>query len=521
MADHARSFAPRELIDKMARVGAREVKSGYLLTALVAFLCIDNLLLWRFLNFAPWWLYLLGIGLAVAACAAFSKIVGRWAAGGPTVCCLAVCAGVALILYLLGGQGRLFYANVDWQVRDAVLRDMTIHSWPFAYTARAVPEILRAPIGMYLVPALAGKSFGPAAADVALLAQNALLLTILLGLASSLFRSTRIRLVALAVFLAFSGMDVIGQFLMGETGGGPDSDHLEQWASIQFSSHITQAFWVPQHALAGWYGAVLYLLWSQRRIPVVALFVLLPLMALWSPLGLLGALPFALYAGLRTIAERGICFADAAVAVLTTGLTLPALLYLAAAGSSVGFRIFQITPNSYLLFQALEALPFLLPVALLGGRNRFGGMTLVLVGACLMIMPFWQIGENVDFMMRSSIPALAILSVQVIEALCTDEYKNRGLRFFAKGVLVATLLVGSVTGALEIRRSIINLPSPRPKCSFFGAWDQSYSAFGKSTYLAPIWSIPSPIRPPHVTIVPAADPRRCYDRPWKAPRALA
>ncbi len=520
MADRARSYASSDVIDRLAQVGAREVKSGYLLTALLAFLCTNNLLLWRFLNFAPWWLYLIGIGLTFGLCAAFLKIVGGWAAGGPTVRCLAVCAGVALILYLLGGQGRLLYANVDWQVRDAVLRDMTIHPWPFAYTARAVPEILRAPIGMYLVPALAGKSFGPTAADLALLAQNALLLTILLGLASSLFRSTRTKLVALAVFLAFSGMDVVGHFLSGETGGGPDADHLEQWASIQFSSHITQAFWVPQHSLAGWYGAALYLLWSQRRIPVVALFVLLPLIALWSPLGVLGALPFAIYAGLRTIAERALSFADAAVALFATALTLPTLLYLTAAGSSVGFRIFQISPDKYFLFQIMETLPFLLAVSMLGNRNRFGGMTLALVSACLMIMPFWQIGENVDLMMRSSIPALAILSVQVIEALCADECKDARPSSLAKGVLVTTLVIGSVTGALEIRRSIVHLPSPRAKCSFFGAWDQSYSAFGKSTYLAPIWSVPSPIRPRHVTIVAADDPTRCYDKPWKVPRAL-
>ena len=41
---------------------------------------------------------------------------------------IATCFAIGFILLLLGREGRLFYANVDWQVRDAILRDMTVHA---------------------------------------------------------------------------------------------------------------------------------------------------------------------------------------------------------------------------------------------------------------------------------------------------------------------------------------------------------------------------------------------------------
>lgn len=55
---------------------------------------------------------------------------------------LAVCLGVAAALLTLGGEGRLFYDNIDWRVRHAVLRyavlrDVAVHPWAFAFAAAA------------------------------------------------------------------------------------------------------------------------------------------------------------------------------------------------------------------------------------------------------------------------------------------------------------------------------------------------------------------------------------------------
>ena len=478
--------------------------------ALVAVLGLDQLLLWRFLDIAGWWIYPVGAALVGLLAWLAGRLAGRIEVPAPGIGRVTLCIAVAFLLFLLGGQGRLFYANIDWQVRDAILNDMRLHLWPFAYTARGVPELLRAPLGMYLAPALAGKALGAAAADVALLVQNSVVLGILLALTSLRFDSKRAAAEGMAVFLAFSGMDVVGQLLLHPGEALPS--HLEGWAQIQYSSHITQAFWVPQHALSGWIAATLFLLWKDRGLPVGLLLGALPLLALWSPLGAIGALPFAAYAGWRALAERTLRAADIAFAALATLLAVPSLLYLGAAADSVGLHVLAVPLGRWFLFELLETAPYLAAVAAIGARGCHGPATLIMVAATLLILPFLQIGESIDLMMRGSIPALAILSVLVADAL--RDANRRGW----VAALALVLAVGSVTGLSEIRRAVIYRPSPRPLCSFSGAWDQSFGGFGKSTYLAPVAALPATIRPSSPTLVPPADPPHCWDRPWAVRR---
>lgn len=516
------SDPPRPAISFFRRLGAREVSSAWLLVGIIGWLALDNLLLWRFLNFAPPWLYGVALLALCGACLTTGRVVWRSAWPGPTAQRLALCAVVALALFLLGGEGRFFYANLDWQVRDAVLRDLVVNPWPYAYTKSGTAEVLRAPIGMFLLPALAGKAWGVRAAELILLLQNTLFLTALLGLASTLFESTRCRTIALLVFVLFSGMDIVGQVWTFLRNGIPIPDHLEAWSQgLQFSSHITQAFWVPQHALAGWAGAVLWLLWKQGRLSIGILGATLPLLALWSPLGLMGAMPLAAYAGIAALVQRKVGLRDIAMTAATLVFTAPALLYLSAAGGTVGVRSNPITVKQYLLFETVEVLPYLTIVGVLGFRSRFGRGTLPIVAACLLLFPFVQVGESLDFVMRASITALAILSILVAEAL--GGHAEAGAKWEAPGraMLILCLLVGSATGMMEIRRSLANPPSPSPRCSFHGAFDQSFfGAFGKSTYLAPLGALPSAIRPVGAFAQPGVDPAYCWERPWVAPKNL-
>ena len=226
-----------------ARAVPRPLPGGWLIALLVGWLGVGQLLLWRFLDVMPLWAYGLGAFLVAALCVAVVRSARSFA--GPTPTTWMFCIGVATILLMLGGEGRFFYANIDWQVRFAVLRDMSVNPWPFVYSARGEPDLLRAPIGMFLIPALAAKTLGERAADIALLVQNSLLLGTLLALGSTLFATRRARLIALVVVIGFSGLDALGRILFR----GGLSDHLENWAYLQYSSTITLAFWVPQHAL--------------------------------------------------------------------------------------------------------------------------------------------------------------------------------------------------------------------------------------------------------------------------------
>jgi len=468
----------------------------------MAWLGLDQLLLWRFLNVMPIWAYVAGGALLLGLCVATLRVTRGFE--GPGHRTLLLCVAAAVLLMLLGGQGRIFYANVDWQVRFAVLRDMSIHPWPFAYLARGTPEILRAPVGMFMAPALVAQAWGLRAGDFALLVQNSLLLGACLALAATLFSSVRARLVALGCWVAFSGLDAIGRLIVSHR----LSDHLEGWASLQFSSTLTLAFWVPQHAMSGWIGAVAYLLWRAEKIPLAAFLALLPLTALWSPLGLMGAMPFAALAAVQTLWARKLRPVEIGLPAVASLLCLPGLLYLGAANDSVGMRLMPLPPLQWGLFELLELLVYLVPLALLP-RLRFGRDTLALLGLWLLAIPFVQIGWSIDFMMRASISALTILAVMVADAIAQRERPWRWL--------LLMLTIGSVTGLHEVRRALSHPPAPQVRCSIFKAWNQSFSDFPIHTYAAPLAAVPAPVRPPQPTLIPAAEPARCWDGHWYSP----
>lgn len=488
----------------------RRIPFGIILAAALVLPLSSNLLLWRFLNFAPTWLYLAGmIGAAFIVYAIWRSCR---AIQGPTLIQVGACALVALVVFVAGGEGRLLYSNFDWQVRDAVLRDMALNPWPFAYRQL----ILRAPIGMYLLPALAGKAWGLQAMDYALLIQNSAFLAAILSLAASLFKTFKDRALGLLVVIFFSGMDVLGRLALELRDIQPAEIeagyHIEGWANLQFSSHVTQAFWVPQHALPGWLGAVLFLLWSHGLLRLWVFLAPIPVLLLWSPLSTMGLLPFAAYAAFKSM--RQLSVADFVLPGLALALSVPALLYLGAAGDAVGFHGFAPSLLQYVVFQTLEVIPFLVAVWLL--RNKSQSPAIIMItGAWLLVLPFVKIGTSVDFMMRASIPALAILSVYVVEALKTKDQR------FVRYALIAGLLVGSVTPLLEIGRAFLLRPSPMTTCSLIGIWNRVEGLVPGGpthTYFAPLEKIPNSIKPSFVTQVEPLQPSVCWSRRWQTRR---
>ena len=473
-----------------------------LFTALLLALIAMQDALWAFLGLpGPWWL--------LATLAASALVVALWHAPGwqpgPVLSWRATATlfGLAVAVYLLGGEGRFAYANTDWQVRDAVLRDLTLFPWPFAYADHGALYMLRAPLGMYLLPALIGKLGGYRLAELALLAQNALLLALVLALGTSLFAGARRRWIALGVFLGFSGMDLVGQLIAAK----PLWLHLEQWAGPQYSATITQAFWVPQHGLSGWIFAAAYLCWREGRLPTVALFACMPLLALLSPLALIGAVPFALHAGLAGVGRRTLTRAQIGWPLLALALCAPSLAFLAAGSARVGARPNPPSAATYLLFILLEVGLYLLALAKARGEWRFGAATVLITGISLLIVPFGQIGGGIDFTMRASIPALAILAVMIADIIA-ENVRSPAQRDAKRWALIA-FTVGLATPAGEIMRALAWPRSPQVRCSYFGVVPG-----GSPTYIAPLGAVPVAIRPPHPAIITPRDPNPCWIGPW-------
>ncbi len=491
------------------------VPLGAILGALFSLFALDNVLLLGFLGHD----FLLVLALAIIVPAATAFLTARAIPAGPCISLptLGACLAVAILLLMLGGEGRLLYTTEDWQIRDAVLRDMGTHRWPFDYWLVGQSQMLRAPLGMYLVPALLGAG-SQVARDWALLAHNGVVLGLLFAAGSALFVDRRSRVVALVVFVMFSGLDAIGNGLRAFLGAQVDWDHLERWANNhQYSAHITQIFWVPQHAFAGWACALAYLLWRRGLAPVGIFGASIPLVALWSPLAIMGAVPFAIFAGVIVLRNRGWDIRDVLLCALAIIIAVPSLLYLQAGAGAVSSRLVVLPLPIYALILLLEVAPFLVLLR----RQRAGRgdrATLLIVALCLALMPLWAIGASTDFQMRASIMPLAILALAFADWMLALD--RRGL----KTIAIIVLALGSVTGSAEIFRALRLEPSPAPHCSLRGVWSRQ-SQVGLivpySTYYAGWTALPS-VLVPHAPVdrVGPVEPDHCWDKPWRTNRSL-
>lgn len=484
---------------------------GGLAAGLLGLFALDNLLLLHF-----WGLSLpLTAGLVFVAGIGLAALCARLPAVSPRVPyrVLAIALLVALALFALGGEGRFFYANPDWQIRDAVLRDMALNPWPFAYDIGGTAYFLRAPLGTYLLPAMFGAN-----AEIALLLFNALRMALLLTLGWHLFETRRDRLIGLGVFIVFSGWDLLGTALYWGLGGDLSWDHLEAWNfGRQYSSHVTQAFWVPQHAIAGWTGALTFLLWRKGVLPIGIFAASIPLVAIWSPLAIIGTVPFAMLAGLEALKRQAFDAGDVALAALAAAIALPALLYLQLDAAKVGMHLLNTYPPVWAMCVALEVLPFTIPLL----RDRQLVVTdrqvVRLVQFLLLAMPLIQVGAGADFQMRASIMPLALLSILFAQWICRL-VEQRPLRKAALAYALLALALGAATPLAELRRAVMNRPSPRPLCSLIGAWHQQDNMIVPyASYLAPVSNLPAALRDVPVT-AGRGDPPKCWRVAWVLPK---
>lgn len=480
------------------------LESRSLAVGIIGFLLLDQVLLLALLGFAP---AFVAAAAAVSAglCAALWRIRG-WLPG-PAVS-PADFAGLflaALVIFALGGEGRLFYANTDWQVRYAVLNDLVTHPWPWAYQTATGVTVLRCPVAIYLVPALVGKVAGLWAAQLALLVQDAALLAAMLALVAPVFSAIQRRWITLLLVLCFSGLDFLGQRIYG----GSPFVHLEQWDELQYTGTLTLAYWVPQHALAGWFGAVFYLCWRSSKLPLAALLALVPALPLMSPLGALGIVPFVAVAGISAIATRSLRLVDVVLPAISVGLAVPSLLYLASGLGGVSTGASQYGLQAYLLFFLLEVVPFLCVLWLTRGSWGLDRVTVLLTVALLLVLPFGRVGEKIDFMMRVSIPSLVFLAIVIAGVLRSTPPAEAKNARAARRIAICVFLIGLAVPIGETARAILLPRAPTTLCGYYGAVPDGYA-----TYIAPLDTMVAAIRPAHPAIVPIREPANCYDGPW-------
>ncbi len=484
--------------------GTRQIAVRWLAVAVTAWLFLSQVLLLAFLGQPP-----LVIGgaaaLSVAVCAAMGR-VGDWhTVGTVSAKGFAGLLAFSFAVFLLGGEGGLFYANTDWQVRYAVLHDLTTHPWPWAYDTGHGLTILRCPVGIYLLPALIGKLGGQAASEFAMLAQNATILAMILALAAPLFRPGRSRVITLLLITGFSGMDLLGAIFARANLQG----HLEAWAGLQYTANLTLAFWVPQHALAGWLGAVLFLLWRAGKLPLHALLLVIPAIPLLSPLAVFGVVPFVAYAGIECLLKRRISAADIVLPALASLLAVPSLLYLSAGFGDVPAGSSQFPALNYLAFYAVEVVPFLCILWAARGHWSLDRMTVLIAVASMLILPFVRVGESIDFMMRAGIAPITIIAIVVVGILQERRARHSPNLQAARRIALIAYIVGLAVPFGETARAVLLPASPPLHCGYYGVVPTGYV-----TYTSAFDRLPGSIRPSAPAIAALREPSPCWTGAW-------
>ncbi len=373
---------------------------------------------------------------------------------------LAAATGFAWAAF--GGAGHFFYANPDWLLRDAVLMDLVHTPWPPSYGEQdGAAMILRTALAYYLPAAALGAIFGPQSADLILYVWTGLGAALFLMLLP--FPQGPVRLVvALALVVLFSGMDAAGVLMIA--GYLPaNALHLEWWAHpLQYSSHTTQLFWVPNHALPAWIAmALFYRHWGAPAFWPVGILatVLLPL---WTPFAALGMAPFIAYlAACRLRQGLGLR--------LPLALIVPAALLLAlqARYLGLGFEVLAASVPSEVTFSAGKSTAkygrfMLLEFALLGFalfallRHSRGLWAIALL--TLAALPFVNFGPANDVVMRASIPSLALLAILCVRAI--DETQASTADRIPRALVIAMLTIGATTPAYEFWRALSRPPWP-------------------------------------------------------------
>ena len=370
---------------------------------------------------------------------------------------------VLIIICILAGQGGLFYQSNDHHWRNAVFRDLINEEWPVYYEKS--DTYLDYYIAHWLVPAGIAKLFLPISeifawkmGNIALLLWSAIGVTLtFLWITNGIKnKSKKNIIIALLVFIFFSGLDIIGIF---KTNNIIDM-HIEWWAAeYQFSSMMTQLFWVFNQAIAPWLITMMFL----REKDVKNYFLLIILFLPYAPLPFLGAIPLFACNGFRclykSIKEKKIkeflkdVFSIQNIIALVCILPIYYFYYsLNQATTENGFRILTelLTIEgimNLLLFWFLEI--GIYGIFIYKTYKKSPLFWVVFIG--LLFVPLFAMGSARDLAMRASIPFLMVCMVFIIDLLVNKFDETKQIIVYA---LVVLLIIGAITPGFEFTRAI-------------------------------------------------------------------
>jgi hypothetical protein len=432
----------------------------------VALLYLTFPLFFFFIGWCSWFIALPITGLLLYLLANTYKRIGHRSFKEKFEMVPVVVTGVISLVWVAttGVWNLGFGRTQDWDVmRNDLLSTLTKYSWPVThvFTDGSAVWSMRHYLGFYLPGPFAGKvagnNFG-----VTLFTTGVWMFLgvwIALMLVQKLFGAFRFRkYLALPLFIAFSGLDVLGSRIQGTLSLRPSNlingGHIEWWAErYQFSSNTTLLHWVPQHALPSWIGAllVIHLVRSRQHLfllPIISLSALL-----WSPFAAVGitllSLLLLISAGIVSDLITSLRKSPLLlVALLIIGI--PVLAFLQSGTSDIPRSLLlsngSFTHNIKMLLKFVP-LEFGIVAALSAYlvRQRLRENMFISIGLLLVLMVV--VGLFNDFAMRVSPALLVVIFVNACEALFIRSHRKslRCVQIALAGVLV----IGAITPLFE------------------------------------------------------------------------
>lgn len=369
------------------------------------------------------------------------------------------------ILVFLSGIGKYAWQNFDHSTRNTIFRIMVEDEWPLiSYDWNCEGSGLIYYIGFWLPAAVIGKLTNLYIGNFFQVIWAILGILIVYFLISSIIK--KLLIWPLLLFLFFSGLDILGAIITI-----PEKitliHHLEWWTGnyYQYSSVITQIFWVYNQSIPAW--CITMLMFIQTKSD--NLIFLLALSMLCSTIPFLGLIPLVIYliltrSELHLVASSGSNLFSLFKKIVKEVCTFQNILgggiigiisFLYLQGNSASQYISINLPLNvvrliiYYIFIFLEVGVYLLVIYKYQKKNGI----YYLIGVCLSLFPFVKVGTSADFCMRASIPALLILILLVIDTIL-QAYCKRDMKTII--ILFIIFLIGSVTPIIEINRTVIN-----------------------------------------------------------------
>lgn len=371
---------------------------------------------------------------------------------------------VVLIIMLwvyLSGIGKFVFQNTDHDCRNPIFEILVNYSWPatremFSSTGTDVKGLIYY-IGFWLPAAVVGKLFGMTAGYCFQAVWAVIGVFIFYLLISSVVQE--IRIWPLVTFIFFSGIDIVGYYLVNGTLAGVTGTYqLEIWGTSQYSSFTTQLFWVFNQALPAW--IILMLIYVQKKNRYIVL--LMGCVLISSTLPFIGMLPFVVYFVFprKYDGYKGKMWwkewltdtfsVENVIGGGIAGIVTAFYLFGNEAGQTFVPAMEGKDPRGflfmYVLFIIIEAGCYFVAIYPYKKRNPLFYISF----AWLCICPWIQVGYGSDFCMRASIPALVILYLLVIETLKAS-WKDKNWKVFVG--LMVLLIIGSATPLHEINRT--------------------------------------------------------------------